>query len=562
MPRHAQIIMAYQHDLSPEQTPDTAAPDLLLLNANVLTLEPQPPHAEAVAIRGQTIMAVGHHKDVAFHAGPGTRTIDCQGLTLLPGFVDAHCHLLATAASMRGLRCGPEAVSSITDLQRAVRSRAAGTPLGRWIRGFGYDDLELKERRHPTRWDLDSAAPEHPVRLDHRSGHATVLNSQGLLLAGINQDTPDPIDGVIARDEATGDPTGLLLEMAGYLRKGLGGDRSEADLEESVTRLNRRLLSYGITSVQDAGPNNGPDRWHTFQKLRASGHLAPRVTMMAGAGHLGQFLAEGGRWGDGDQWLRLGHVKVMLTLTTGVLQPDADSLRELVARARGAGFPVAIHAVEQEAVAAASQALFEVTTGSRSSDPPRRLFRDGGLVGPPRDRIEHCSECPPELMAKVRRSGAMVVTQPGFVFGRGDSYRERVDASLRNWLYPVGSLARSGVSVAFGSDSPVIDLNPWPGIFSAVTRATTSGAGLDGSGEGGPAHSQKVPVEAALRMFTLGGANAEGSGAVKGSIRRGKLADLVLVDKNPEGIDPWDLKDVRPMLTILGGQVVWEAGRG
>ena len=561
MPRHTQISMAYQHHSSLEQTPATAAPDLLLLNANVLTLEPQPSRAEAVAIRGQTIMAVGHRKEVVFLAGPGTRTIDCEGMTLLPGFIDAHCHLLATAASMQGLHCGPEAVSSIADLQRAVRSRAEGTLLGRWIRGFGYDDFDLKERRHPTRWDLDSAAPQHPVRLEHRSGHATVLNSQGLLLAGINQDTPDPIDGVIARDEATGEPTGLLLEMAGYLRKRLGEDRSEADLAESMTRLNRTVLSYGITSIQDAGPNNGPERWQTFQKLRASGHLAPRVTMMAGAGHLSQFLTEGSLWGDGDQWLRLGHVKVMLTLTTGVLQPDANSLRELVAWARRASFPVAIHAVEQEAVAAAAQALLEVPTGRRSSDPPRHLFREGGFAGPPRDRIEHCSECPPEVMAKVRRSGAMVVTQPGFVFWRGDSYRERVDASLLDWLYPVGSLARSGVSVAFGSDSPVIDLNPWPGIYSAVTRATTSGAGLGGIGDGGPAHSQKVPVEAALRMFTLGGAYAEGSGAVKGSIRRGKLADLVLVDKNPVGIDPLDLKTVRPMLTILGGQVVWEAGR-
>ncbi len=170
----------------------------------------------------------------------------------------------------------------------------------------------------------------------------------------------------------------------------------------------------------------------------------------------------------------------------------------------------------------------------------------------PRDRIEHCAECSPDLASMVARSGAMVVTQPGFVFWNGDRYRDRVDPSLLEWLYPVGGLVRSGVSVAFGSDAPVIDPNPWPTIYSAVTGATRSSEKLRPRGQG-------VSVESALSMYTLGGAYAEGSGQFKGSIQVGRLADLTLVDVKLADIDAASLRKVRSVMTILGGRLVWEA---
>jgi hypothetical protein len=237
---------------------------------------------------------------------------------LLPGFVDAHCHLMALAASLQGLDCGPGAVSSLKGLQDLLSHRAKETQPGHWIHGFGYDDLGLVEGRHPIREDLDEAAPHHPVRLDHRSGHATVLNSRGLRLAGIDRDTPDPPEGVIDRDGVTGEPTGLLLELAGFLRQRLGSLRDADQIEEGIIRLNRKLLGYGITSVQDAGPDNDPARWESFAGLQDSGKLQCRVTMLAGAVHLNELLAEGprsARGARGDHWLRLGHAKVMATLT-------------------------------------------------------------------------------------------------------------------------------------------------------------------------------------------------------------------------------------------------------
>ena len=518
----------------------------MLVNAKVLTLEPGHPRGEAVALRGETILAVGGQADVAILAGPGTQTIDCQGMCLLPGFVDAHIHLLATASSLQGLHCGPDEVSSIRDLQASIRERAVSTSQGRWIRGFGYDDLGLEERRHPTRWDLDLAAPEHPVRLDHRSGHATVLNSQGLQLAGIHRDTPDPMDGVIKRIEGSGEPTGLLLEMGAFLRVRLGKLRGQKETDEGIVRLNRLLLSYGITSVQDAGANNDLARWDAMRSLQTSGRLKCRVTMLAGANQLEEFLAEGRSWGDGDQWLRLGHVKTMLNLTTGALHPDIGDLGRMVHVAHQSGFPVAVHAVEQEAVAAAAQVFQGVPSTPNQSTP--------------RDRIEHCTECPPELAAQVRLSGAMVVTQPGFIFWNGERYRQRVDPVSLSNLYPVGSLDRHGVAVAFGSDSPVIDPNPWPGIYSAVTGFCKDAQPLSGNRDGSSPCAQKVPIETALRMYTIAGAYADGTQDAKGTIRPGKLADLVLVDRDPTAVDQEALKDIHPVLTILGGRVAWEAG--
>ena len=519
-------------------------PNLLLLNAKVITMAQGQPVAQAVAVRGQKILAVGSSKEVAALAGAGTKIIDCQGMTLLPGFNDTHCHLLATAA-----------VSSIPGLQQALGDRSNKNRQGDWVLGFGYDELSLAEKRHPDRWDLDRAAPNHPVRLDHRSGHAVVLNSLGLAQAGINRDTADPTEGVVQRDDATGEPTGLLLEMGGFLAQRLKNQRSEGDQSEGVSRLNRKLLSYGGTSTQDAGPQNNLDRLATFGKLQASGLFAPRITMMAGSACLGEFSVEGMAFGSGNQWLRLGQLKIMLTLTTGQLYPDVETLSELIVAARKGGFPVAIHAIETEAVAAAARAIGEIR--------PPSLYKEGQEVGHvvpvPRYRIEHCSECPPEVAAIVQASGAVVVTQPGFIYWNGDKYLERVDPSLLPWLYPVGSLSNAGVRVAFGSDAPVIDHNPWPGIYSAVTGLTLTGGSLRGDISTGPVASQVVPLTSALSMYSLGAADAEGTEEFKGSIEPGKLADLALLDADVAGLDPSELMGVRTAKTIIEGRLVWEA---
>ncbi|PKB80188.1 MAG: hypothetical protein BZY88_09420 [SAR202 cluster bacterium Io17-Chloro-G9] len=521
--------------------------NLLLLNVRVLDLEtklePAPVNPLAVAIKDGTIAGVASKDEVSGLAGPGASVVDCGGKALMPGLVDAHCHLLALAASLLGIDCGPRNVSSIQQLQQMVHRQVRETPPGRWVRGFGYDDTALVEGRHPNRWDLDPVSPDHPVRLDHRSGHASVLNSRALELAGINDETPDPVEGIIDRDPASGKPTGLLLEMADYLRLRVGPSRDKTEFQIGVKSLNRKLLEYGITSAHDAGPSNGLDRWQTFQELKSSGLLSSRIVMMAGASNLQEFQQSNLGFGYEDDGLRIGQAKIMLTSTTGSLHPGTAELEEMVREAHAAGFPVAIHAVEQEAVAAASSVL-------TNQGMPRG-------IGAGRDRIEHCSECPAELIDQVARSGAAVVTQPGLIYWNGDSYLANVEPGLLPHLYPAGALHRSGVPLAFGSDAPVTDPNPWPAIYSAVTRRTSSGTALPRK-DNQASLDQRVPVRDALRMYTSAGGSAAKFGGIHSGIKAGYPADLVLLEADPTRVDEDSLKNIRAVMTIIGGKVAWE----
>ncbi|CAI8039401.1 N-substituted formamide deformylase [Geodia barretti] len=509
---------------------------LILVNADMLTMESAHPKAEAIAICGDRIAAVGSNESIRLLATGRTRLIDCQGLTLLPGFNDAHCHLPGLARRLQDLNCSPQHAPSIARLQDLVRARARTYATGAWIRGFGYYDLQLAERRHPNRHDLDIASPDHPCWLEHRSGHAAVLNSRALALADIDGETPDPPGGVIERDPATGEPTGVLYEMQGFLRGRLGSTRSPEEFDESMRAAGELLRGYGITSVQDAGHDNGVDRWGTLQRLRADAALSCRITMFAGVERLDELVSSGLVFGSGDHWLRLGHAKILLTLSSGSLHPSPTELEALVSESHRTGFPVAIHCIEEAAIAVAAATL---------SDNGHPDFFD---------RIEHCAEGAPGLVDAIGQCGATVVTQPGFLYHSGASYRVDVEERLLPHLYPAGALARSGVTIAFGSDAPVIDPNPWPGIYSAVTRCASDGRPLSGTGTG----EQALDVWQALRAYTLGSAEAEGTSTVKGSLAAGKLADFVLVDTDPLSIDYEALPNVKPLMTVVGGTVVWD----
>ena len=433
---------------------------LKLVNAEVLTLDRSRPRAEAVACNGERIVAVGSSSDIGGLPSRGADIIDCKGLTLLPGFNDAHCHLPGLARRLQDLDCSPQYAPSIASLRERVRQRASSLLPGAWVRGFGYDDLEMAEGRHPDRHDLDSASPDHPVWLEHRSGHASVLNSAALELAGISIDTPDPPGGLIEREAATGEPTGRLFEAQALLRKRLGNIRDPRDFRDGMRAVDRLLLGYGITSAQDAGADNSVERWLTLESLQRAGILSGRITMFAGIGRLEELRDHGLEYGHSANRLRLGHGKIMCTLTAGTLNPSRSELAEMVEEAHRRGFPVAIHCIEEEAVLGAAGAL--------------QSCRVAGLT----DRIEHCAEGTPQAIEAVKHSGATVVPQPGFIFHNGQSYRRNVDPRLLPHLYPAGALLRSGVPVAFGSDTPVIDPNPWPAIYSAVTRNASDGLPL------------------------------------------------------------------------------------
>ena len=510
--------------------------DLIFSNARVITMEPMNPTAQFVAVRGDKILWVGSIEESHRFKGPHTKEIDCQDMALMPGFNDAHIHLLALASSLHGVDCRPDNAGSISQIVDEIGRQAQRRQTGEWVRAFGYDEFNLAEKRHPNRWDLDRATHAHPVRLDHRTGHASVLNSAALQLLQITRNTPDPPDGIIDRDEAGGEPTGILFEMGDYIRTYNGSRRNDVDLLEGVRSANDLLISRGITSIQDASPGNDFHRWRFFHSLKDAGHLTPRVTVMAGASHLESFLDAGLPPGYDDEELSIGAVKIMLTLTTGTLQPPREELGEIVLSAQRKGFQVAIHAVEEQAVEAAVDSLLSA----------QKIFPRHGT----RHRIEHCSECPPHLVAKLRSSRALVVTQPSFVFHNGEKYLSQVAETTLPHLYPVGSLNEAGIPAAFSSDAPAVYPNPVMDVYSAVARKTGSGRTLS--------LFQRTPVEAAIRMSSLGGAYASFKEQVTGSIAVGKLADLVLLDRDPTIVETEEIREIRAMMTVVGGAVVWQ----
>ena len=537
---------------------------LILYNANVMTLDPLRPRAQAVAIAGQHIAALGDNAKVLKLRTSGSQAVDCRGLALVPGLNDAHCHLLATATSLLSIDCASAEINSLERLFISVQQVTRNLAPGSWVRGYGLDPTHLAEGRYPTLWELDRIAPEHPVRLEHSSGHAAVMNTRALEAAGIGDQTPDPIDGVIDRDMATGEATGLLLEMSGFLREKLGITRTKEELELGIRLLSKKLLGHGITSVQDAGPRNGLEQWHTFQSLQREKIFGPRITMMAGIGKLGEFADSGLQWGGGDERLRLGHAKIMLTETTGQLHPSPEDLQSLAAGALAKGFPFAIHAVEEAAI----KAVLDLPQLGCSPGKVAPYAEDPGLsdISPspgPRNRIEHCAECPPRLMGRLARSGATVVTQPGFLYWRGDDYLRNVPGDILPHLYNAPEMSRRHIPMAFGSDAPVIDPSPWPGIFSAVTSSTRSG---DVIPRDQPAPNPERQLRSgmslvkALAAYTQMGAFVESREHEKGAISEGMLADLALLDTEMSDRNLEQVKDAHSLLTIVGGQVKWLNG--
>lgn len=512
----------------------SAAADLVLYNASVITLSREQPRAQAVAVKDGLIAAVGSDDDAA--AWSAARRIDCEGKTLIPGFHDAHCHLFALASSLLAVDCS--AARSIADIQARIRDRAHLLPQGDWIKATGYHEFDLAEKRHPDRHDLDAAAPHHPVRLVHRTGHALVLNSLALGLAGIARETADPPGGIIERqvtgsEADIGQPTGLLFEMAHYVEQAVPPP-SSSEIQEGMRLARRRLLAAGVTSLQDATASNGLAQWQLLSRLKEAGELPCRVTMMLGHQALSDFPVPR----TGDLWLRLGAVKIVLDETTGSLYPPPAELERQVLQAHHAGFQVAIHAIEESSVEAATSAL-EMARKERA--------------GPDlRHRVEHCSICPPPLLERLARAGALVVTQPAFIYYNGERYAAQVPASQWPWLYRVRSFLEHGLRPAASSDAPVVPLEPLVGIHAAVTRRAATGQAL------GP--QEAVSPLQALAMYTSAAAYSCFQEGEEGSIEVGKLADLVLLDADPTAAPVDAIKEIKVEMTVLGGQVVG-AGR-
>jgi predicted amidohydrolase YtcJ len=492
-----------------------------------------------MAIENEKFAAIGYGNDWKNLGNTDSRIIDCRGKTVLPGFIDAHLHLVSYAKSFVTLDLSPHSnVLSISDLQSTIRNYSLNRSPGQWILGKGYNQFYFTEKRHPNRRDLDSATPDHPVRLTHRSGHAHVLNSLALRLVGINKETGDPDGGLIERDLGTGQPTGLLYEMGDFLSERIPA-LAHAELEKGLQTANQELISLGITSIQDASSRNDIDQWKRFKTWKESGILHPRVSMMLGIQAFKKNNRQHHPPNLNQSQLRLSAIKIILDDTTGRLHPSQSELNAMVLEAHRAGLQIAIHALEKKAVNAACRAIQFALEKSPAKDH--------------RHRIEHCSVCPPDLARKIASLGITVVTQPAFIYFHGERYLNTVSDEQLKHLYPIKTLLDHGIAVAAGSDCPVVPPDPLTGILAAIHRVSEKGD-IVGAKE-------KIQSTAALQMFTLNAARATCEEAIKGTITPGKLADLVVLNADPTKLPPQEFKNLQVEMTIIGGAVVWEKKR-
>jgi predicted amidohydrolase YtcJ len=528
-------------------------PELILHNGTVLTMDARQPQAEAIAIAGDRILAVGADVDILDFAGAGTKTVDLGGKTVVPGFIDGHCH--PAYSGRRHLRFIDCDLRSIAAIQDAVRERAAKTPSGEWVAGFKYDDTKTEERRFITRADLDAAAPDHPVYIEHRGGHTAYVNSLALARAGITAKSTDPEGGKFVRDPQTGELTGRLLERAAAIFESIipaFGTTSRDEDRAAVRLITQMFAKAGVTSSTDA--YGTPDDLRAYQDAREAGELSSRIYCMIGYTHLDRMIASGVRTGFGDEWIRVGGMKAtcdgsISERTARLSQPyvgrpddfgmivaDADELYLHARKAHDAGWQVGIHANGDVGIGMVLD-LYE----RLQREQPRR---------DPRYRIEHCTVVNDELVRRMKALGVIPTPFSTYVYFHGEKMQEYGEARL-DFMFALRSLLDAGVRATMASDYPPGPFEPMMALQSMVTRTDITGKTW------GP--RQKIAIEEALRVCTLNGAYASFEEQEKGSLEPGKLADLVVLGKNPLTEDPASLVTIPIERTMVGSRWVYES---
>jgi hypothetical protein len=508
---------------------------ILLTNANVLTLDNHRPKADWILADHGMIIAVGDKRETPWREVRKTDVIDCRGRTVLPGFIDAHLHLLALADS----RVTPwlskdQGIHSIKDIVQKLRQISDRQHQGSWIRAKGYHEMDLVERRHPTRRDLDDALPHHPVKLTHRSGHVHVLNSLALDRAGIGINTSEPPGGLIDREVESGEPSGVLYGLGELLSQRIPA-RNPLDLERGMRIANLELLESGITTVHDTSVRNDFEALNRLLDYKHGGLLIPRVNAWLGPACIDRLEAGDIPSSSESHGLCVKGVKIILQETTGRLHPEPSDLKACLQRVHSLRLQAAVHAIEENVISAACDAMDAVC----------------GLEPRPdhRHRIEHCSVCPPALARRIASLGIAIVTQPGFIYHHGDRYLKTVAPEQRAHLYPLRTLLEANIRVAGSSDGPLTAVNPWIGIYAACCRRSKAGDSLK--------RSERISIKQALALFTSNAAYAGFEEPYKGSIAPGKFADLVVVSEDPLTLPQEELHHVHATMTVIDGRIAW-----
>ncbi len=531
---------------------------LILYNGKLHTQDADFPQATAVAIRDGRFFALGDDEEIRALSDPETREIDLNGRLVLPGMTDAHFHYRDWALGLRQLPLAE--TTSLDDLKERLAEKARQTPTGDWIQGQGWNETRWPDQRMPTRADLDEAAPNHPVILWRCDLHLVVVNSRALQEAGITADTPNPPQGVIAHDEA-GEPTGALRELAINLVTDIIPPPTEEATVEAMREGFPILHCLGLTGVHDyriMGGEDGPPAFHAYQTLQKSDWLELRMWMNIPGERLDEAIALGLRTGFGDNYLRVGHVKLFSdggqgARTAWMLEPyedtgecgmpltPMDEIGEAIRKSDRAGLTVAIHAIGDRANRELIN-VFEQLPTQRATGGTNALHR-----------IEHVQMIRPEDVERLAQLEVVASVQPIHATDDIPMIEASVGARGR-FAYPFRDLLDAGVTLAFGSDCPVADPNPLQGIHAAVTRQR-----LSGDPPGGWYPEQRLSVAEAVWGFTMGPAVVSGQEANLGSITPGKLADCVVLDRDIfelEKTAPMEIAQAKATLTVFDGRVV------
>jgi predicted amidohydrolase YtcJ len=528
--------------------------DLVLTNGTIYTMDKRAPRAQALAIAGDRILAVGDNTEMRGLLAPGGRVINLAGRTVTPGLIDAHLHFLSYGLSLQ--RIDLMEIPSLDAALEKTAQHAAVTPVGQWLLGRGWDQSVWEGQRFPTRGDLDRVSSEHPILLRRKCGHAACANSLALQLAGIDAATPDPDGGEIERDPTSGEPTGILKETAIDLVDRVIGKPTDEQAVDAVRSAMRTVHAMGITGVHNM---EDAQALRAFQILREQGALKLRVLQQIPEVDLDAAIRLGLRSGYGDDWIRIGALKIFSDGSLGartalMIEPyegepgnlgiavtGAEQLKAQVEKAARAGIAVHVHAIGDQANRNVLDAI-EAT-------------RRAGIGLHLRHRIEHAQVLHPHDLPRFAQLGVIASMQPIHctqdMLLADANWGERVRLS-----YAWSSLLSSGALLAFGSDAPVETPDVLQGIYAAVTRRRANGF----PGADGWVPEECVSVQEAVYAYTMGAAISAGEERTKGSITPGKLADLTVLSQDTFAAESNAILDTTVVATIVGGEIVHNAG--
>jgi len=533
-----------------------SAADLIIRNAKVWTVDKDHPTAQAVAVLGDRIMAVGSNEDVEAWRGARTRTVDASGKLLLPGFNDSHVHFVDGGLSLDRVQLND--ASSAAEFARRIGEQAGKTPKGEWVTSGDWDETKWTPAAMPTKELIDPLTPDTPVFVSRYDGHMALANSVTLRLAGITAQTPDPPGGVIVHD-AQGNPTGALKDAAmDYVYKIAPPLSHDARLR-AVKRALAHAASLGVTSVQHMNPEYADIA--VYSELLERGELTTRIYAAPLIPGVDDQVKIGVRHAFGSPLLRIGALKAYADGSLGSStayffepfsnQPDNRGLlsdemhpislmRDRMMKADAAGLQICTHAIGDQGISIILDLYSEVVKAHGESD---RRFR-----------VEHAQHMAAKDFDRFAQLHVIASMQPYHAIDDGRWAEERIGRDRASRTYAFRTFLNHGVRLAFGTDWNVAPLNPMLGLYAAVTRAT-----LDGRNPSGWFPEQKLTIGEAVEAYTMGSAYAEFQEKEKGSITPGKLADMVLLSDDIFTIDPLKIRDVKIMTTWMGGKTVWDA---